>query len=90
MIVVICETSSESQKVYFNFNWKPRLVLKSFKNKLNFCREFGSEDKLYCGTYCCNTFSRSEIGSETRYQTFQFLLDILNKNQVVEQVSTHN
>ena len=91
MIVVICETSSESQKVYFNFNWKPRLVLKSFKNELNFCREFGSEDKLYCGTYCynsCNTFSRSKSGAETRSQTFEFLLDILNKNQVVEQVST--
>jgi hypothetical protein len=27
-------------------------------------------------------------GAETRSQTFQFLLDILNKNQVVEQVST--
>jgi hypothetical protein len=47
-----------SQKV--NFNWKPGLVLKYFKNELNFCKEFGSEDKLYCGTYCCNTFSRSE------------------------------
>ena len=44
-----------------------------------------------CGTYCynsCNTFSRSESGAETRSQTFQFLLDILNQNQVVEQVST--
>ena len=82
---VICETSSESQKVYFNFNWKPGL------NELNFCKEFGSEDKLYCGTYCynsCNTFSRSESGAETRSQTFQFLIDILNQNQVVEQVST--
>jgi hypothetical protein len=54
---VICETSSEteSQKVYFNFNWKPglvKVVLKYFKNELNFCKEFGSEDKLYCGTYC--------------------------------------
>jgi hypothetical protein len=51
----------------------------------------GWEDKLFCGTYCynsCNTFSRSESGAETRYQTFQFLLDILNQNQVVEQVST--
>jgi hypothetical protein len=35
-----------------------------------------------------NTFSRSESGAETRSQTFQFLLDILNQNQVVEQVST--
>jgi hypothetical protein len=33
--------------------------------------------------------SRSESGAETRSQTFQFLLDILNKNQVVEQVSRH-
>jgi hypothetical protein len=43
---------------------------------LNFCKDFGSEDKLYCGTYCynsCNTFSRSESGAETRSQTFQFL-----------------
>jgi hypothetical protein len=43
------------------------------------------EDKLYCGTYCynsCKTFSRSESGAETRSQTFQFLLDILNQNQV--------
>ena len=78
--------SSESQKV--NFNWKPGLVLKYFKNESNFCKEFGSEDKLYCGTYCCNTFSRSESGAETRSQTFQILLDILNQNQVVEQVST--
>ena len=47
--------------------------------------------KLYRGTYCynsCNTFSRSESGAETRSQTFQFLIDILNQNQVVEQVST--
>ena len=91
VICVICETSSESQKVYFNFNWKPELVLKYFKNELNFCKEFDSEDKLYCGTYCynsCNTFSRSESGAETRSQTFQFLIDILNQNQVVEQVST--
>ena len=68
-----------------------KVVLKYFKNELNFCKEFGSKDKLYCGTYCynsCNTFSRSESGSETRSQTFQFPLDILNKNQVVEQVST--
>jgi hypothetical protein len=36
----------------------------------------------------CNTFSRSESGAETRSQTFQILLDILNQNQVVEQVST--
>jgi hypothetical protein len=94
--LVICETSSEteSQKVYFNFDWKlglVKVVLKYFKNELNFCKEFGSEDKLYCGTYCyngCNTFSRSESGAETRSQTFQFLLDILNQNQVVEQVST--
>ena len=56
---------------------------KYFKNELNFCKEFGSEDKLYC-----NTFSKSESGAETRSQTFQFLLDILNQNQVVEQVST--
>jgi hypothetical protein len=34
-----------------------------------------------------NTFSRSESGAETRSQTFQFLIDILNQNQVVEQVS---
>jgi hypothetical protein len=56
-------------------------------------KEFGSEDKLYCGTYCYNSyniFSRSKRGAETRSQTFEFLLDILNKNQVVEQVSTHN
>jgi hypothetical protein len=33
-------------------------------------------------------FSRSESGTETRSQTFQFLIDILNQNQVVEQVST--
>jgi hypothetical protein len=44
--------------------------------------------KLYCGTYCYNIFSRSESGAETRSQTFQFLIDILNQNQVVEQVST--
>ena len=40
-----------------------------FKNELNFCKEFGSEDKLYYGTYCynsCNTFSRAESGAETR------------------------
>ena len=30
----------------------------------------------------------SESGAETRSQTFQFLIDILNQNQVVEQVST--
>jgi hypothetical protein len=30
----------------------------------------------------------SESGAETRSQTFQILLDILNQNQVVEQVST--
>jgi hypothetical protein len=62
-----------------------------YKNELNFCKEFGSEDKLYCGTYCynsCNTFSRSESGAETRSPTFQFLIDILNQNQDVEQVST--
>jgi hypothetical protein len=46
--------------MYFKNNWK---------NELNFCKEFGSEDKLYCGTYCCNTFSRSESGAETRSQT---------------------
>jgi hypothetical protein len=54
-------------------------------------KEFGLEDKLYCGTYCYNSyniFSRSKSGAETRSQTFEFLLDILNKNQVVEQVST--
>ena len=72
-------------------NWKPGLVLKYFKNELNFCKEFGSEDKSYCRTYCynsCNTFSRSESGAETRSQTFQ--LDILKKKlfEVVEQVST--
>ena len=43
--------------------------------------------KMYCYN-SCNTFSRSESGTETRSQTFQFLLDILNKNQVVEHVST--
>ena len=88
---VICETSSESQKVYFNFNWKPGLALKYFKNELYFCKEFGSEDKLYWCLYCynsCSIFFRSESGSETRSQSFQFLLDIWNKNQVVEQVST--
>jgi hypothetical protein len=75
----------------FQFQLKTRTCLKHFKNELNFCKEFGSEDKLYCGTYCynsCNTFSRSESGVETRSQTFQFLIDILNQNQVVEQVST--
>jgi hypothetical protein len=32
-------------------------------------KEFGSEDKLYCGTYCYNSyniFSRSKSGAETR------------------------
>jgi hypothetical protein len=50
---------------------KTRTCLKHFKNELNFCKDFGSEDKLYCGTYCynsCNTFSRSESGAETRSQ----------------------
>ena len=78
-------------KGLFQFQLKTRTYLKHFKNELNFCKEFGSEDKLYCGTYCynsCNTFSRSESGAETRSQTFQFLIDILNQNQVVEQVST--
>jgi hypothetical protein len=45
---------------------KTRTCLKHFKNELNFCKEFGSKDKLYCGTYCyysCNTFSRSESGA---------------------------
>jgi hypothetical protein len=32
--------------------------------------------------------TRSESGAETRSQTFQFLIDILNQNQDVEQVST--
>ena len=78
-------------KGLFQFQLKTRTCLKHFKNELNFCKEFGSEDKLYCGTYCynsCNTFSRSESGAETRSQTFQFLIDILNQNQDVEQVST--
>jgi hypothetical protein len=43
---------------------------------------------MYCGTNSCNTFSRSERGAETTSQTFQFLIDILNQNQVVEQVYT--
>ena len=67
------------------------MFLNISRMNLNFCKEFGSKDKLYCGTYCynsCSTFSRSESGAETRSQTFQFLLDILNQNQVVEQVST--
>jgi hypothetical protein len=72
--------------MYFKNNWNAGpffllhgfflLSLKHFKNELNFCKDFGSEDKLYCGTYCynsCNTFSRSESGAETRSQTFQFL-----------------
>ena len=91
-------------KRFFQFQLKTRNCLKHFKNELNFCKEFGSEDKLYCGTYCynscntfsrsesgaetSNTFSRSESGAETRSQTFQFLIDILNQNQDVEQVST--
>ena len=78
-------------KGLFQFQLKTRTCLKHFKNELNFYKEFGSEDKLYCGTYCynsCNTFSRSESGAETRSQTFQFLINILNQNQVVEQVST--
>jgi hypothetical protein len=50
-LCVICETSSEteSQKVYFNYNWKPglvKVVLKYFKNELNFCKEFGSKDNI--------------------------------------------
>ena len=68
-----------------------KLFLNISRMNLNFCKEFCSKDKLYCGTYCynsCSTFSRSESGAETRSQTFQFLLDILNQNQVVEQVST--
>jgi hypothetical protein len=63
---VICETSSEteSQKVYFNFNWKlglVKVVLKYFKNELNFCKEFGTEDKFYCtnSTTCWSVY-RSE------------------------------
>ena len=54
------------------------------QNELNFCKEFGSEDKLYCGTYCynsCSTFSKSESGAETRSQNFQFLIDILNQTE---------
>jgi hypothetical protein len=60
----------------FQFQLKTRTCLKHIKNELNFCKEFGSEDKLYCGTNSCNTFSRSESGAETTSQTFQFLIDI--------------
>ena len=72
-------------KGLLQFQLKTRTCLKHFKNELNFCKEFCSEDKLYCGTNSCNTFSRSESGAETTSQTFQFLIDILNQNQVVEQ-----
>jgi hypothetical protein len=77
MSVETCSTT------WFWFNISKR-NLKYFKNELNFCKEFGSEDKLYCGTYCynsCNTFSRSESGAETRSQNFQFLIDILNQTE---------
>jgi hypothetical protein len=60
-------------KGLFQFQLKTRTYLKHFKNELNFCKEFGSEDKLYCGTYCyksCNTFSRSESGAETKISNF--------------------
>ena len=65
------------------------MSFKYLKELIKFLSECGSEDKLYCCTYCynsCNTFSRLESGDETKSQTSQFHLDILNQNQ--EQVST--
>jgi hypothetical protein len=66
------------QVLVFNWNWNKPFDFQMKFHKLH--KKFFSES--------CNTFSRSESGAETRSQTFQFLIDILNQNQVVEQVST--
>ena len=64
-------------KRYISISIENQDLSQHFKNELNFCKAFGSEDKLYCGAYCnssCSAFSRSESGAETRSQTFQFLI----------------
>jgi hypothetical protein len=66
--------------MYFKNNWNagPFFLLHGYFRR----------KKTYIFVYSCNTFSRSESGAETTSQTFQFLIDILNQNQVVEQVYT--
>jgi hypothetical protein len=66
----IYKTYHRKSKGLFQFQLKTRTCLKHFKNELYFCKEFASEDKLYCGTYfynSCNTFSRQQLGSGSIY-----------------------
>jgi hypothetical protein len=65
------QTSSESQKIYFNFNWKPGLVLNI--SRMNYISVKNlTQKKHYVGVHIVMTviFSRSESGAETRSQTF--------------------
>ena len=71
--------SIENQDLFLNISRMNYISVKNLTQK-----------KHYVGVHIVMTviFSRSESGAETRSQTFQCLLDILNKTQVDEQVST--
>jgi hypothetical protein len=68
--------SIENQDLFLNISRMNYISVKNLTQK-----------KHYVGVHIV-IFSRSESGAETRSQTFQCLLDILNKTQVDEQVST--
>jgi hypothetical protein len=63
-------------KGLFQFQLKTRTCFKHFKNELHFCKEFGSEDKLYCGTYCYNIIIYDTRCLENSWHLFD---DVLKK-----------
>ncbi|CAC5388675.1 unnamed protein product [Mytilus coruscus] len=59
------------------------------KQELNFEAELNISEKMYCCSYCYNSFNlfcRSEAGEEAKYQTPQYLIECLNKLTCIDPV----
>ncbi|CAC5366291.1 unnamed protein product [Mytilus coruscus] len=65
------------------------LFLQYLKQELNFEAELNISEKMYCCSYCYNSFNlfcRSEAGEEAKYQTPQYLIECLNKLTCIDPV----
>ncbi|CAC5370957.1 unnamed protein product [Mytilus coruscus] len=65
------------------------LFLQYLKQELNFEAELNVSEKMYCCSYCYNSFNlfcRSEAGEEAKYQTPQYLIECLNKLTCIDPV----
>ncbi|CAC5358991.1 unnamed protein product [Mytilus coruscus] len=88
-VCIVCEKISRTKRFICISDCTNDLFLQYLKQELNFEAELNISEKMYCCSYCYNSFNlfcRSEAGEEAKYQTPQYLIECLNKLTCIDPV----